>query len=164
MLSGKRFWIATTLAWVLFIGIDFLFHASLLKSLWEEDIEAIKPLDELFVLIPAGYLSFFLLTLLATYVFYRIFPQKPSRSEAVVFSLIFAALFAISNFFALYSFLALPLKHLLAFNLVYFIEVFTILIFFSVSMYTKKISRVVIYTIITFFILIITGFILQNTM
>lgn len=164
MLSGKRFWTSTTLAWVLFIGIDFLFHASLLKSLWEEDIAAIKPLDELFVLIPTGYLSFFLLTLLATYVFYRIFPEKPSRSEAVVFSLIFAALFALSNFFAFYSFLSLPLKHLLAFNLVYFIEVFTVLIFFSVSMYTKNISRVVIYTIITFFILLITGFILQNTM
>jgi hypothetical protein len=164
MVSKKRFWTATILAWVLFIGIDFLFHASLLKSLWEEDIPALKPLDELFVLIPAGYLSFFLLTLFTAYVFYRIFPKRPNGSESAVFSMIFAALFAVSNLLGLYSYVALPLKQLIAFNLVYFLEVFTVLIFLSRALYVKKISRTVIYTIIAFFALLITGLILQNTM
>jgi hypothetical protein len=164
MISNKRFLTATILAWVLFIGIDFLFHASLLKSLWEEDIPALKSLNELFVLIPAGYLSFFLLTLLAAYVFYRIFPKRPTGSEAIVFSLIFAALFALSNFFGLYSYMALPMKQLIAFNLVYFVEVFAVLIFLSRALYVKKISRTVIYTIIAFFALLITGLILQNIM
>lgn len=164
MITKKRFWTATTLAWVLFIGIDFLFHASLLKSLWEEDLAALKPLEELFLLIPAGYLSFFLLTLLAAYVFYKIFPEKPSLPEAAIFSLVFAALFALSNFFGLYSYVALPLKQLAVFNLVYFVEIFAVLFFFNVSFYTTRISRTVIYTIIAFFILVITGVILQNLM
>lgn len=164
MISKKRFWTVTILAWVLFIGIDFLFHASLLKSLWEEKLPALKTLDELFKLIPAGYLSFFLLTLLAAYIIYRIFPKRPTGSEAVVFSLIFSALFALSNFFGLYSYMALPMKQLIAFNLVYFLEVFAVLIFLSRAFYVKKISHTVFYTIIAFFALLITGLILQNTM
>lgn len=162
MVTRKRFWTATMLAWVLFIGIDFLFHASLLKSMWAEDIAALKPVDELFALIPAGYLSFLLLTLLATYVFYRIYPERPSRSMAINFSLFFAGLFAISNFFALYSFVAMPLKHLIAFNLVYFLELFTVMIFFSVALYTAKISRIIAYTVLIFFALVIAGIVLQN--
>jgi len=31
MKSRKRFWITAILAWLIFIGIDFFFHASLLK-------------------------------------------------------------------------------------------------------------------------------------
>src|SRR3989344_3237296 len=88
--SQKRFWTSTVLAWILFVGIDFLFHASLLGSFWREDIAALKPLSDLFLLIPAGYISFFLLTLLLGYIFYKLYPEKPSRIEVVKFSIIFS--------------------------------------------------------------------------
>ena len=98
MIKRRRFWITAILAWIVFIGIDFLFHASLLETLWQEEIELIKSAKDLFILIPVGYLSFFLLTVLVGYTFTKIYQEKPKRKEVIGFSLIFGLLFSVSNF------------------------------------------------------------------
>lgn len=150
------------IAWIVFIGIDFFFHASLLESLWQEEIEAIKPKIDLFILIPIGYLSFLLLTLLVGYSFTKIYPSKPSRKEAIVFSLIFGLLYSGSNFLALLSYVAIPLKHVMIFNLVYFIEILAIVFIFYKTLYNTKIKKMVWYSILAFFVLIVLGITFQN--
>lgn len=49
-------------AWLLSIGIDFLLHAGLLARLYLRDEPFLLPADLAFARIPAGYLSFLVLT------------------------------------------------------------------------------------------------------
>jgi hypothetical protein len=35
-MKKKKFWSSTITAWLLFIGIDFLFNASILQNIWKE--------------------------------------------------------------------------------------------------------------------------------
>ena len=162
MKSRSRFWTTTLLAWLVFIGIDFLFHASILKSLWQEAIGAFKPETDLYVLIPFGYLSFLLLTLLVGYCFIKIFPTKPDGKQVFLFSLIFGGLYAASNLFGLYSYIDIPLKHLITYNLVYFIEILAIGFVFYKASYRETIKKIIGFSILTFFLLIIVGVIIQN--
>ena len=162
MIKHRRFWSTAIVAWIVFIGIDFFFHASLLESLWQEEIEAIKPAIDLFVLIPIGYVSFLLLTLLVGYSFTKIYQSKPNRKEVIVFSLIFGFLFAGSNFLALLAYVAIPLKQLLIYNLVYFIEIIAIVFIFYKTFYNTKIKKMVWYSLLAFFVLIVLGITFQN--
>ena len=162
MKNKRRFWTTTLLAWLVFIGIDFFFHASLLKSLWQDDIDTFKPETDLFVLIPFGYLSFLLLTLLVGYCFIKIFPTKPDGKQVFLFSLIFGGLYAASNLFGLYSYVNIPLKHLMAYNVVYFIEIVAVTFVFYKASYLTTIKKMVWYSILTFILLVILGIVIQN--
>ena len=46
LISIKRQILSIILAWLIFIGIDFLFHASLFASFWNENLAALKSLDD----------------------------------------------------------------------------------------------------------------------
>ena len=61
-MNTKRFILSVFLSWLLLLSLDFLAHASLLRSFWAMELAALKPLEDLFLLIPSGYLSFLLLT------------------------------------------------------------------------------------------------------
>ncbi len=162
MNNTRRFWLTTLLAWLVFIGIDFLFHASILNELWKEEIDSFKPAIDLFFLIPLGYASFYLLTILVGYVFNKIYREKPSRKDVIIFSLIFGLLFSVSNFLGWYSFLSIPLKHLIFFNLVYLIEICVVVLIYYIAMFTGKYKKIVWRILLSFFILIISGIIIQN--
>ena len=94
----KRFWLSTITAWLLFIGIDFLFNASILQNIWKE-ISVAKPLEELALLIPVGYTSFLFLTILIGYLFVNIYKEKPQLKEGVKFGIIFGGFYSLSSFF-----------------------------------------------------------------
>ena len=96
-MNQKRFWVSTLLAWLVFIGIDFLIHAGLLENLWKEEVSAIKPLKDLAILIPGGYLSFLLLILLIGFVFIKIFPKQMPLKSALRFGVIFGFLYQPSS-------------------------------------------------------------------
>ena len=64
MLNARRFVLTTLLAWLVFLVLDFLAHAVLLDSFWAQNMPALKSQDDLFRLIPLGYLSFLILTIL----------------------------------------------------------------------------------------------------
>lgn len=162
MINQRRFWSTAIIAWIVFIGIDFFFHASLLESLWQEEIDSIKPEMDLFVLIPLGYLSFLLLTLLVGYSFTKIFQTKPNRTKVLGFALIFGLLYSISNLFGVFSFVNIPLKHLIIMNVIYFIEISAVVFIFYKAAYRNKLNRVLWYSILTFFALVIIGIIIQN--
>lgn len=52
-MNAKRFVLSVFLSWLLFISLDFLAHASILRSFWGEELAALKPQKDLFLLIPA---------------------------------------------------------------------------------------------------------------
>jgi hypothetical protein len=158
----KRKIAAIVLAWMLFIGVDFLFHASLLESLWKEDLSALKSLEDLLLLIPAGYLSFLLLTILIYFVYVRVFKIKPQLKESLHFGIIFGLLFSLSNFLGLYSYINLPVKQLIVFNLVYFIEIVVVVLSLHYILYSEKRRKVIWLSILYFFLLLIIGIVIQN--
>jgi hypothetical protein len=158
----KRKVVAVLMAWLLFIGVDFLFHASLLESFWKEDIPALKTLEDLALLIPFGYISFLLLTLLIFFVYVRIFKTKPKLKESFVFGIIFGLLFSLSNLFGLYSYISLPLNHLILFNMVYFIEIVVVVLMIHYILFSEKRKRVIWLGILYFVLLLILGIVIQN--
>ena len=162
MIKQRRFWSTAIIAWIVFIGIDFFFHASLLESLWQEEMDSIKPKMDLFVLIPLGYLSFLLLTVLVGYSFTKIFQTKPNRNKVLGFALIFGLLYSISNLLGVFSYVNIPLKHLIVMNVIYFIEISAVVFIFYNAAYRNKLNRVLWYSILTFFALVIIGIIIQN--
>lgn len=163
-MKTKRYVIAILIAWILFIGVDFLFHASILASLWKEDIAIFKSLENLSLLIPAGYISFLLLTVLIGYLFFRIFKIKPPIKEAFNFALIFGILFSLSNLLGLFSYIAIPLKYLLLFNLVYFIEIIVVTLSLYFIVFSTNLKKVIWLSTLIFFILFITGIVIQNVL
>jgi hypothetical protein len=162
MINHRRFWSTAIIAWIIFIGIDFFFHASLLEPLWQEEIESIKPDTDLFILIPIGYLSFLLLTVLVGYIFTKIYQSKPNSKEVIGFSLIFGFLFSGSNLLALFSYVDIPLKQIIIYNVVYFVEISAVIFIFYKSMFRKNINKLIWYSILTFFVLVLIGIIIQN--
>ena len=161
-ITKKRKFVSIILAWILFIGLDFLFHASLFSSFWNEDIPALKPLNDLALLIPAGYLSFFLLTSLVGFVFHIIFRVEPEFRRVLQFGFVFALLFSSSNFFGLYSYVDLPLKQLLVFNLVYFFEIFAVALSLYFISFAQSLKKPMLYTLMIFVLLVIMGIVIQN--
>lgn len=162
MQNNRRFWSTTILAWIVFIGIDFLFHASLLESLWKGEIDAIKPTIDLFILIPMGYGSFLLLTLLVGYAFTKIYPSKPESKQVLKFALIFGLLYSIGNLLGMYSYVNIPLKHLILFNAVYFIEISAVVFVFYKVFYRETLKKITGYVLLVFFLLVIIGITIQN--
>ena len=160
----KKFVIAILIAWILFIGVDFLFHASLFAPLWKEDLPAFKPLDNMALLIPAGYTSFLLLTVLIAYLFSRIFERKPPIKEAFKFALVFGALFTLSNLLGLFSYIAIPFKHLLLFNLLYFIEIIVVTLSLYAIVFSGNMKKSIWRSVLIFIILLIFGIIIQNVL
>lgn len=150
------------MAWLLFIGLDFLFHASIFASLWKEDTAIFKSLENLSLLIPVGYLSLLLLTVLIGYLFFKIFKIKPPIKEVLIFALIFSILLSLSNLLGLFSYIAIPLKHLLIINLVYFIEIIVVTLSLYFIVFSANLKKVIWLSILTFFILFITGIVIQN--
>lgn len=162
IITIKRRVLSIILAWLIFIGVDFLFHASIFASIWNENLDALKSLDDLALLIPAGYLSFFFLTTLIGYVFFRIFKTKPGVYKAFEFGLIFGLLFAFSNFLGLFSYIELPVKHLIIFNLVYFVEIIIVCLFLNYVAFSKGIRKTIVTSVVSFLLLIIVGIVVQN--
>ncbi len=118
----RRFWLTAFLAWLIFLALDFLAHATLLRSLWARDLAALKSPQELFRLIPFGYLSFLLLTLLIGALYVRLHPGGGSLRLGLRFGMSFGLIFAASNFLAWYSAFQLPMLFLALVNLVYWVE------------------------------------------
>ena len=122
----------------------------------------IKSAKDLFVLIPLGYLSFFLLTVLVGYAFTKIYQEKPKSKEVIGFWLIFGLLFSGSNLLALFAYVDIPLKNLIIYNVVYFIEISAVIFIFYKAMFRRKINKLIWYSILAFFVLIVISIAIQN--
>jgi len=103
-----------------------------------------------------------MLTLLVGYCFTKIFPSKPEKAQVMNFVLIFGFLFSVSNLFGLFSYINIPFKHLVMFNLVYFIEIAGVVFIFYKTSYRENVKKMIWYTLLAFFLLVVVGVIIQN--
>ena len=117
------FFLTTFAAWLIFLMIDFLAHATVLKPYWDSGYPALKSLDQLFALIPFGYLSFLFLTFLIGWVYVRVYGLSGNSKKGIQLGVLFGGLFALSTFLGWYSALDLPVDFILLISLVYFFEI-----------------------------------------
>lgn len=122
-MKKSRFFWAAFAAWLVFLMIDFLAHATVLKTFWDKGYSALKPLDKLFILIPFGYLGFLVLTLLIGWVYVCIYGLSGNGIKGVRFGALFGGLFGLSTFLGWYSALDLPADFIFFISLVYFVEI-----------------------------------------
>jgi hypothetical protein len=161
-LFDKRFILALFFAWLIFIAVDFVAHASLLKNLWVAEAQNLKSQEELFKHIPEGYFSFLVLSFMLAISYRLIFYVDPGLRKTFLFGLIAGFLFSLSQLFALHSFILLPFHFLLIIYLVYWIEIITVVLVFRYVYYTQNRRKPVLSTILLFIILIIVGIVAQN--
>jgi len=161
-MTRKRFYKTIFFSWLVFLGIDFLFHAGLFQSLWKEPLPAFLPEKELYNRIPFGYASFLLLTCLLGFLYIKVYNNKVARKELFLFAVIVAILFAAINFLSLYSFTTIPLKQLAVFNLAYFIEIIIVVYTINKGICSDNFKRFVYSCLLLFFATIIFGILFQN--
>lgn len=61
-ISARRIAFTILLGWLAMVGFDFFLHAGLLAGLYVQPDSFLQPPNQAIVLIPVGYLSFFLLS------------------------------------------------------------------------------------------------------
>jgi len=69
--SKRHLFLLTSIAWLAMLGFDFLLHATILAGLYLQPDPFLLPPLEAFRLIPVGYLSFLLLTILLVWLMTR---------------------------------------------------------------------------------------------
>ncbi len=162
MITKTRFIFSTLLAWLVFLMLDFLAHAGLLNSLWAKNLPALKPEKELFRLIPFGYLSFFILTILIGWLYTRLFSVQGSTKKGLTFGMTFGLFFALSLFLGWYSFINLPLLFLFLASFVYFVEISAVGLVYGLLLHCVSIKKRVWALVIVILIGLVSGVILQN--
>ena len=162
MISRGRIIPSVFFAWLVFLTLDFLAHASLLSSIWEQGHPALKAKGELFRLIPLGYLSFLFLTILVGWLYKRIFGSEGSAIKGLLFGATFGSLFALSNGLGWYSFLSLPLDFVVWVSLVYFVELAAVGLVFGLLMHPVSLRKRI--WLLTGFVILgfVIGIVLQN--
>lgn len=162
MIKRWRFIVSTLMAWLVFLTLDFLAHAGLLKTLWAEDLPALKPKKSLFLLIPFGYLSFLILTLLIGWLYIRLSDTSGSTKKGLSFGMTFGLFFAFSTFLGWYSFINLPIRFLLAASTVYFVEISAVGLVYGYLLHPQSIKRRI-WGLSAFILLgLVLGIVLQN--
>ena len=161
MVLSTRFWVTVFCSWIVWIALDFLFHATQLAEMWK-DVPAFKSDEELFRLIPLGYLSFLTLILMMGIVFHKVFPEKPEINKFYGFGTWFITLFALSYFLGLYSFVNIPTLTLIKMSLVYWIEMAVVIHLFYQGFYNYSPKKLILISLAIFLILLILSILLQN--
>lgn len=162
MISRSRFWQSVFMAWLVFLMLDFLAHASLLKSLWARDLPALKSQEELFRLIPLGYLSFGLLTILIAWLYVRLYPSQGDAKQGIKYGAGFGFLFACANFLGWYSFLNLPLDLVAFASFGYFVEICAVGFVLGYLIHAVSIKKRVVFLLITVVLGLVVAIVLQN--
>lgn len=162
LFSGK-FLFSVFFAWLVFIAIDFIFHAAILAALWSKEGNSVRPVDELLTYIPEGYVSFLILTLFFTILYKSIYVVDPGIKATILYSVFVGFLFSLSALLGLYSFVPLSLLFLICIHLVYWIEIIFILLAFRYLYWSQHSTKKKIWRILLiFFSLLIAGIVLQN--
>lgn len=161
-MDSRRFLLATLLAWMAFIAIDFFFHAGLFRPLWNEDVAAYRSTRELATLIPVAYAGFLVLTLFFGYVFGRTFRERPSPREAMQHAVLFAGLLSLSGFLGMVSYLVIPVRHLVLFHIAYFIELVLVGWVWFQAFRADRLRRLASTVLLACIVLVFAGVVLQN--
>ena len=111
---------------------------------------------------PCGLYKFFCLTILIGYLFINIYKEKPQLKEGVIFGIIFGGLYSLSNFLGSFSFIDISVFFLILTNIVYFIEIFGVVIVYNNLLYGNRFRKKIGIVILVFIVLLISGIIVQN--
>ena len=164
MINKSRFILTSILAWLVFVMLDFLAHATLLSHFWAQDYPAQKSKEELFRLIPLGYLSFLVLTLLVGWVYVRFYKESGGAKKGLSFGAVFGGLFALMTFLTWYSALNFPALFILLISVVYFVEIVAVGFTFGYLMHPESVKKRV-WGLVGIIILgLVLSVILQNVM
>ena len=161
-ITRSRFILTTILAWLLFLAVDFLAHASLLKSYWAQKLPALKSDIELFRLIPFGYLSFLLLTVLVGWLYVRLYGDNGNTVKGLSFGAVFGGFFGGATFLGWYSALNIPLLFVFLIGLVYFIELLVVGFTYGYLLHSKTIKKRVLLLVAFVILGLILGIVFQN--
>ncbi len=164
MINKTRFILTSILAWLLFVMLDFLAHATLLSHFWAQDYPAQKSKEELFRLIPFGYLSFLILTLLVGWVYVRFYREGGNAKKGLSFGAVFGGLYALVTFLSWYSALDFPALFILLISVVYFIEIIAVGFTFGYLLYPESVKKRVWVLIGIIIFGLVLSVILQNVM
>ena len=121
-----------------------------------KEYPAFKPQEELFRLIPSGYLSFLILTILVGWLFTRIYKEGNVKS-GLTFGAIVGGMYALAMIFGWYSAFELPLVFVCLASAGYFIEILSVGFVFGYLIFIPSIKR----RIWTLTAIIVGGFILS---
>ena len=97
-----------------------------------------------------------------TYQFFKLYNERPERVNLRKFALIVAALLAASNMFAIYSYINIPLRALLAFNLVLFVEIIAVVLTLNYVCFTSNRRAAAFRIILIFLAFVIVAIAIQN--
>ncbi len=161
-MNTKRFILSVFLSWLLLLSLDFLAHATLLRSFWAMELAALKSLEDLFLLIPSGYLSFLLLTWLMGWLYTRFYGKEGNAVKGMIFGAKFGGLYALSLLLGWFSFLNLSFLFLFWICFVYFIELMAVGLCFGYLMHPPKVKKRGWIIISVFFFIFALGIVLQN--
>ncbi|MFC1564347.1 hypothetical protein ACFL6G_05385 [candidate division KSB1 bacterium] len=161
-MNKKRFTTAVLLSWLIFLMIDFILHASLLAKLWQSGYPALKSLKELALLIPTGYLSFLILTILVCWIYLTFYREDPGLKQTIKFGVVFGGLFSAANMLGLYSYIELPVIFILLINIGYFIEFLILIIVIRYIFFAENLKMRAVRIVFLFFTGLIIGVVLQN--
>jgi hypothetical protein len=144
--------------------LDFLAHATLLSHFWAQDYPALKSREELFQLIPLGYLSFLILTLLVGWVYVRFYRESGNAKKGLSFGAVFGGLLALATFLGWYSALNLPALFILLISVVYFVELTAVGFTFGYLIHPESVKKRVWLLISIIIFGLVLSVILQNVM
>jgi hypothetical protein len=164
MIDKSRFILTSILAWIVFVMLDFLAHATLLSHFWAQDYPAQKSKEELFRLIPLGYLSFLILTLLVGWIYVRFYKEGGNAKKGLSFGALFGGLFALVTFLSWYAALNFPALFILLISIVYFVEITAVGFTFGYLMHPESVKKRVWGLIGIILFGLVLSIILQNVM
>jgi hypothetical protein len=164
MINKTRFIITSILAWLLLLMLDFLAHATLLSHFWAQDYPAQKSKEELFRLIPLGYLSFLILTLLVGWIYVRFYGERGNAKKGLSFGAVFGGLFALMTFLGWYAALNLPALFILLISIVYFVEIVAVGFTYGYLIHPESIKKRVWVLISIIIFGLVLSVVLQNVM
>jgi len=148
--------------WLIFVSIDFLFHAVIFAGWWKATASYWLDPEELFRMIPFGYATFAIYCAVLTWLYVRIQGDRRSFGTAFRFGglagLIFGALSILANL----SVFRLPLSSLLVWPASFLIESAVACVVTSWVLDAERPWRRVGLALAAALILIIVGVVLQN--
>jgi len=161
-MNKSRFFIVTTVAWLVILMLDFMAHATILSSFWAKEYTALKSLRELFSLIPFHYLSLLALTILIGWASVRIHGEGLNIVKGLFFGIIFGGLHSLTTFFGWYSVLNLPMDFIFLLSFFYFMEILAVSVTYGYLYYPVTIRKRILIVIGMVFLGFVAAIILQN--
>lgn len=158
--SIKRLVGVTLLSWLVVVGIDFLLHASILAPLYAEPDPFLLPPERAFALIPLGYLSFLLLSVMLVWLMNRL--SITAWKGGFTFALILGALIWGAFMLGLFSIAVVNPLLALSWFLGQSIELGIAGLVVGAGLGAESLKKLALWAVAIFFISLVVGILLQN--